>query len=131
MKNAHFLFLAFLSGFLAVALGAFGAHGLKPHLDAYQQEIWQKAVFYQFVHTLIWVFAAFWNETRKSKTLEYAYKAFGLGIICFSGSLYLLAVRHLLGIEGMKIGFITPIGGVFFLLGWGLLAREALKKEAV
>jgi uncharacterized membrane protein YgdD (TMEM256/DUF423 family) len=129
MKNSHFLFLAFISGFLAVALGAFGAHSLKPHLDIYQQEIWQKAVFYQFIHTLILVFAAFWNESRRSKVLTYASMAFIAGILCFSGSLYLLAVRYLLGIEGMKIGFITPIGGVFFLFGWGLMAREALKVQ--
>jgi uncharacterized membrane protein YgdD (TMEM256/DUF423 family) len=68
-----------------------------------------------------------WNESRKSKALAYAGIAFFSGILCFSGSLYFLATRHLLGVESVKMGIVTPIGGVSFMIGWALLAWEARK----
>lgn len=106
---------AALSGFTAVALGAFAAHGLKSHLSAYAADIWQTAVFYQFVHTLL-LLAIVTNESlierchRKVITFS---MSLSLGIILFSGSLYAIALTGI-----TKLGMITPIGGLMFLFSW-------------
>lgn len=99
-------------GFLAVALGAFGAHGLKDNLDAYGTTgIWEKAAFYHFIHAVMLMFL---GVRRPLPTGPFG--CFLAGIVIFSGSLYLLAVTNL-----RWLGAITPIGGISFLLGWGWL----------
>jgi uncharacterized membrane protein YgdD (TMEM256/DUF423 family) len=98
--------------FLAVALGAFGAHALKGTLTANDMtDVWNKAVLYQFVHALaLLVLAALPLASRAASALFIA------GIVLFSGSLYLLALTN------MKwVGAITPIGGLCFLAGWLML----------
>lgn len=104
---------------VAVALGAFGAHGLKDKLDAYSLGIWEKAVFYQLVHALgMLVLPLF---ARAGALSESGATRVGLiffaGIFLFSGSLYLLALTgaHLLGA-------VTPFGGLCFIGGWLYLA---------
>lgn len=100
------------TGFLAVVLGAFGAHGLRDLLGANGTTmIWEKAVFYHFIHAVMLFILA----VRKPLPCV-AWWSFLAGIVLFSGSLYLLAVtnRHWLGA-------ITPFGGVSFLIGWGCL----------
>lgn len=102
--------------FLAVALGAFAAHGLKAHLTAYQLNIWNTAVDYQMAHALgIMLIALIANQFNLAIT-----KAGWLmftGILLFSGSLYLLSLT------GIKtLGMITPLGGLCFLIAWGWLA---------
>lgn len=104
-----------IGGFFAlvgVALGAFGAHGLKNVLVAHDSlEIWKTASFYHLVHAVAMVVPGM-GRGKCSPAL-----CFAAGIFIFSGSLYLLAVT------GMTwLGMITPIGGVAFLLGWLLLA---------
>lgn len=96
-------------GFLAVALGAFGAHTLKPILDAHNTgAIWQTAVLYHLAHSV----AALWAAERRPAA---AWTWFaGIGI--FSGTLYLLAVT---GIRWL--GAITPIGGLLLLAGWAII----------
>lgn len=111
-------------GALAVILGAFGAHALKEKLDAYQLEIFNKGVQYQFYHVAA-LFAVVLLSTKiQSKSLDFAGWFFTIGILFFSGSLYLLATRSLLGIDSITpiIGPITPIGGLCFIIGWILLA---------
>jgi uncharacterized membrane protein YgdD (TMEM256/DUF423 family) len=95
--------------FLAVALGAFGAHALKGTLAAHAMtEIWNKAVLYQFVHAFaLLVLAALPVASRAASGL------FVAGIVLFSGSLYLLALTNL-----RWLGAITPLGGLCFLAGW-------------
>lgn len=121
---AH-LFLKFsaLSGLLAVALGAFGAHALKNRLDEYAQSIYQTAVLYQFVHTLaLLACALFMLFIGKSQALTVAGIAFILGIMIFSGSLYGLSL------SGVRIlGAITPIGGLAFIIGWAALFIAAFQ----
>jgi uncharacterized membrane protein YgdD (TMEM256/DUF423 family) len=114
--ETHRLFatrLAATAGFLAVVLGAFGAHGLK-HLLAQNgtTAIWEKAVFYHFIHAVM-LFALAERKIFPS----FAWFSFFAGIILFSGSLYLLAVTNV-----QWLGAITPVGGVSFLLGWATLA---------
>lgn len=114
---------AALFGALAVAIGAFGAHGLKPHLDAYQIGIYEKAVLYQFVHTLALLGVGLLMErVREHKSLRWSAWLFAAGIVCFSGSLYLLACRDLLPFPVGWAGPITPLGGLCFIGGWLAMA---------
>jgi len=102
-------------GFLAVALGAFGAHALNAHFTAFPKlkATYQTAVEYHFYHTLALLVAAWAVQTWGSQTVVWAGYLFGLGIIIFSGSLYLLAVTN-----RTWLGAITPLGGLAFLGGW-------------
>ena len=108
----------------AVALGAFGAHGLRARLDAYSLSVYEKAVFYHFIHALGILLVALLARTN-TITDEGASRVAWLlliGILFFSGSLYALAV------SGVRmLGAITPIGGVAFIAGWALLAYEAFR----
>lgn len=106
--------LGALMMFLSVALGAFGAHGLKGKLSDYAMDVYNKAVFYQVMHALA-LFVVAWLSTINPKAGS-AGVAFLAGIVLFSGSLYVLALT---GIKGF--GAITPIGGVCFLIGWVLI----------
>ena len=106
---------------LAVVLGAFGAHGLRQHLDAYAMGIWEKAVFYHFIHALgiliVTVMARV--EMLTAQAAARVSQLLILGIVLFSGSLYLLAV------SGVKtLGAVTPLGGVSFIAAWLYLAIQ-------
>jgi len=104
--------IAAMGGFLAVALGAFGAHGLKHILAANQTaSIWEKAVFYHFIHSIILFVLA---ERRPFPAVPWW--SFLCGIILFSGSLYVLAITNV-----YWLGAITPVGGLSLLFGWGYL----------
>ena len=110
---------AAILGLLAVALGAFGAHGLK-HLLAQNgtTTIWEKAVFYHFIHAVM----LFVLAERKTFPVV-AWWSFLVGIVIFSGSLYLLAVTNV-----QWLGAVTPLGGVSLLLGWGWLGCAAVRQ---
>ncbi|MED1643297.1 DUF423 domain-containing protein [Brevibacillus agri] len=118
-----FLLLGSISGFLSVALGAFGAHALKEKLDEYSLGIFHTGVTYQTTHALALVLVALllkWYPD--SSGLVWAGWCFAAGTLIFSGSLYTLAMT------GIKVlGAITPIGGVLFLAGWALLAIHVWK----
>ncbi len=132
MNRAHFITLAALFGFLAVAIGAFGAHGLKPHLNAAQLTTFQTASEYHFYHTLaLLLVALLMRSSAPSKLLTYSASAFTIGVVLFSGSLYLLATKELLGIGtwASALGPITPLGGLFFLAGWVLLFIYGIKNR--
>jgi len=118
-----FLIFASISGFLSVALGAFGAHALKAKLTAEGMiDTYQTAVQYQFYHTLALLGIALLMPRIESGWLHYAGYSMTFGIVIFSGSLYLLCFT------GMKwLGAITPIGGLFFLAGWACILITAIK----
>jgi uncharacterized membrane protein YgdD (TMEM256/DUF423 family) len=123
-----FIRLAAIFGFLAVALGAFGAHGLKKLIDAVQIATFETGVRYQFYHALALLAVGILAGKHPSKNLNIAGWLFVAGIICFSGSIYLLSTRTVLGIENTALlGPITPIGGTLFLAGWIFLFVEASK----
>ena len=109
---------------VAVALGAFGAHGLRDRLDAYHMSIWEKAVFYHFIHALGILIVSVLPKTGTFS--EYATDWAGTlllaGIVLFSGSLYLLSVTGL-----RWLGAVTPFGGVAFLAGWLVLGWSVLR----
>ncbi len=127
MNESLLLRLAALSGALAVALGAFGAHGLKPHLTDYQISIWEKAVFYQFIHTVVvLVLALYMQQHGATPAWRWGALLMLTGILLFSGSLYVLAVRELLPFPAGWAGPITPLGGLCFIAGWLLLLVRAV-----
>ena len=115
--------IAAVYGALAVILGAFGAHALKDKLDTYQHTIYEKAVSYQFYHVAALLAVALLADKLQTKTLTLAGWFFTAGILFFSGSLYLLATRSLLGTDALTpvLGPITPLGGLCFIIGWILL----------
>ena len=119
MTNLLAIRLAAVTGFLAVALGAFGAHGLK---DLLAQNgtiaIWEKAVFYHFIHTLMLFVLG-----QRRPMPNGPWLSFFVGIWLFSGSLYLLAVTNV-----KWLGAITPFGGLSFLVGWAWLFLTARKR---
>ena len=125
MQNI-FIVSAAISGFLSVALGAFGAHALKDTLDSYGHSVYNKAILYQMFHTLALLGVALLQNHFKTLNLSPAGYAFIIGIILFSGSLYVLAI------SGIKIlGAVTPFGGLAFLFGWGWLAWQFIRTNAV
>ncbi|MCB9033220.1 MAG: DUF423 domain-containing protein [Chitinophagales bacterium] len=116
-------------GMLGVALGAFGAHALKEKLNDYQHIIFEKAVFYQFVHALVLLVVFLLAQHIKNQYLQISAYCFAFGILFFSGSLYLLACKDLLHLGNLTkiIGPITPIGGLLFIIGWIMLFLTILK----
>ena len=107
------------SGFLAVALGAFGAHGLKSHLSPEMLEIYKTGVFYHLIHSVV-VFALGLSAKEKfNKSAIF----FSIGMLIFSFSLYLYSVTAV-----MLFAFITPFGGVSLLIGWALAVYAGVKE---
>lgn len=117
----NYLVIAALSGFFAVALGAFGAHGLKQRLSADMLAVFQTGVQYQFYHTFaLLAVALLMLHMPANNSLRWSGILFIAGIAVFSGSLYVLSL------SGVRwLGAITPLGGVAFMAGWLLLARAA------
>lgn len=115
--NKRIILTAALFGLIAVILGAFGAHGLQGKVSDDQLDNWKTAVNYQFYHTLALLFLATFSRARNS-LITFAYFGFTIGILLFSGSLYLLSTRAITGISAAFLGPITPIGGLCFILGW-------------
>lgn len=119
-----FIIIGAAFAFLAVASGAFGAHFLKDILDEYGLRIWEKAVFYQFIHSLAVIATGFLQQIYKELNLKWTGYSFIAGIILFSGSLYLLALTQI-----KILGVVTPLGGISFLLGWALIIFNLAKKS--
>ena len=111
---------------LAVVLGAFGAHGLRSHLDAYSMGIWEKAVFYHFVHALGMLIVTVMGRVAMltERSAARVSQLLILGILFFSGSLYLLAV------SGVRtLGAVTPLGGLSFIAAWLFLAIQLAREN--
>jgi uncharacterized membrane protein YgdD (TMEM256/DUF423 family) len=126
MSGEFWLRVGAISGAMAVAMGAFGAHGLRQRvisklLDPHVLDVFDKAAQYQMYHSLTLLAVGILALTgRSSPALAVAGWGFLIGIVLFSGSLYAIALT---GIS--KLGAITPIGGVSFLVGWVALAWSA------
>ncbi|RYF99742.1 MAG: DUF423 domain-containing protein [Chitinophagaceae bacterium] len=124
-----FLVTASILGALAVALGAFGAHGLKKIVPPETVSTFETGVRYQFYHCFALFLVAILSEKFSGNWMSYAGYAFIVGIILFSGSLYLLTVLKATGTVGLSgIGAITPIGGLFMIAGWVCMLMAFLKK---
>ncbi|WP_332764495.1 DUF423 domain-containing protein [Pseudomonas koreensis] len=119
-----FLMLAAFFGFTGVALGAFAAHGLKNRLTPEYLTIFHTGVTYQLVHTLALFGVALLATQIPGRLITWAGVSFAVGILLFSGSLYLLTMT---GIS--KLGIITPFGGLAFLAGWVCLGLAAWRLQ--
>ncbi|MBV1887843.1 MAG: DUF423 domain-containing protein [Urechidicola sp.] len=113
MKNKNLTFAAIL-GMLAIVFGAFGAHALKDSLGVDDLKTFETGVRYQIIHVLVLLLVNMYaNFSHKNKNGISLF--FFLGILFFSGSLYTITV---FGINPKSIWFITPLGGLFFIIGW-------------
>jgi len=127
--NKQIVITASIFGTLAVIAGAFGAHGLKAYLTADKLEVWHTAVQYQFYHIFALLFLSTFARI-KNGLISASYFFFTFGILFFSGSLYFLACADALKIDWPPvIGIITPIGGLFFIMGWITLGLAAWRSK--
>ncbi len=124
-----------ISGALAVALGALGAHYLKNKMQAGLISAdalsgFETAVKYHLFHTLALLAVLFMIKDRPSKILKRAFAFFFWGMVMFSGSLYLLCTRQLFNADWLKVlGPVTPFGGVLMIMGWLSIAWAGIKKS--
>lgn len=122
--------MAAFFGALAVILGAFGAHGLEGKISAQHIETWKTANQYHFYHTLALLFLSTFSRA-KTASIRVSFIAFIIGLLFFSGSLYLLSIREISGFGNPAIlGPITPLGGLAFIVGWAALFVAALKNKS-
>jgi len=123
-KESTLLWGAIMGG-ISVALGAVGAHALKPALLASGRvETFELAVRYQFYHALALLLTGVVMSQTAGRSLRYCTVCFLSGIVFFSGSLYGLCFS-----QGIPFHYITPFGGIFFILGWIFLALGVYKKK--
>jgi uncharacterized membrane protein YgdD (TMEM256/DUF423 family) len=122
------LIIGFICAALGVIIGAFAAHGLKPMMELSQQQTFETGVRYQMYHSFALIAVGLLSAHFSNNHINLATLFFTLGILCFSGSLYALSLLHMNGIVGLKgVGIVTPIGGVFFILGWVYSLLAVLK----
>ncbi len=120
----RFLIIGSILAAISVAIGAFGAHGLEKFLEETgRHDVFETAIKYQFYHTFALLFVALIVDKAHPKFLKYAGYSFLIGILLFSGSLY-----GIIAFQNPGLGIITPFGGLFFIVGWLMLATAAIKK---
>lgn len=117
-----------LFGMIAIILGAFGAHALKKILSADHLVTFETGVRYQMYHSLFLILIGTIIELTE-KTKKIIYNLVISGVILFSGSIYLLATNDLTSFDFKSIGFLTPIGGLLLILGWGVLLLNIMNKK--
>ncbi|WP_310379592.1 DUF423 domain-containing protein [Flavobacterium sp.] len=116
-------------GIVAIILGAFGAHALKKVLFVEQLSTFETGVRYQMYHALFLLFIGTINDLSQ-KAKKSIYYLVVLGVILFSGSIYLLATKNLTSFDFKVFGFATPIGGTLLILAWGVFLFDFLKKKS-
>lgn len=120
------LVIAALYGATGVILGAFGAHGLKGRLTPELLVSFETGVRYQLIHALLLLVLALWARSAPSSLLSWSAMLVAVGVLLFSGSIYLLATRELTGWAWARgLGPVTPLGGLLLIGGWVLLAVAA------
>ena len=134
MKNNKLGIIGLL-GAIAVSFGALGAHFLKSKIEsglitADQINGFDTGVKYHMYHVLAMLIVFLFAKNNPSRYLNWAFNSFLLGIIFFSGSLYFLSTRHLLQADWLRfLGPITPIGGLFFIIGWLCISMFGFSKK--
>jgi uncharacterized membrane protein YgdD (TMEM256/DUF423 family) len=116
-------------GMTAILLGAFGAHALKEVLDTEALATFETGVKYQMYHALLLLFLGS-NTSISSQLKTWVYRLVLIGVVLFSGSIYLLATKSLSGMETKFVGPLTPVGGSLLIGAWGILMVHFLKKKA-
>mgnify|MGYP001990113373 CR=1 FL=1 len=113
---------------VAIGLGAFGAHGLKKLISVESLAVFETGVTYQMYHALA-LLALGLSSVVSSKTIRIVFRFFVFGILFFSGSLYLLALKTAMPFSISFLGPVTPIGGCLLILGWARLAYGVIKNK--
>lgn len=126
--NKKIAAVASFIGMSAIILGAFGAHALKKVLNSDQLLSFETGVRYQMYHAFFLFFIALQTDLI-DKTRKTIYVLTLIGLLFFSGSIYLLSTSKITGIDFRSIGFITPIGGLLLIIAWGMLAVSLLKSS--
>lgn len=128
MQKTFFL-IGTILGATGVILGAFGAHALKAKISLEHLQIFETGVRYQFYHAFALILLALFFEKLSGSAAHIAGYSFIFGVLFFSGSIYLLATRELLGIDSWKsiLGPITPLGGLCLISGWIFFMISAIK----
>jgi uncharacterized membrane protein YgdD (TMEM256/DUF423 family) len=125
--NKKIVFTASILGALTIAIGAFGAHGLKELINVKSLQTFETGVRYQMYHTFAILILGFASEIGKT-TQKWVFRFFLIGILLFSGSIYVLSLKEIISFDTSFIAILTPIGGLFFILGWLRLALGVYKK---
>lgn len=125
--NKKILLAGSIFGFLAVLIGAFGAHGLEKLLDTAAIATFETGVTYQMYHALLLLILPMLPLTARSKKLLFFLIV--VGVLFFSGSIYALATNDLTSFDFKKIALITPLGGTLLIVAWGVLITGFLKKN--
>lgn len=106
-------------GAFAISISAFGAHMLKHHLNTIQTETYRTASLYLFIHLIGMLIITLNEKTNRNQVLNLTFTFFLIGIVLFSGSLYILSIKHLIGGDHWNfVGPLTPLGGLAFIIGW-------------
>lgn len=125
MNKVFWLRFVALNGVLSVVLGAFAAHGLEDQLSDRHMATFRTAVLYHFLHTLaLLAVINLPDQLAKASLCHWAAVSFAAGIVLFSGSLYLLVLTNT-----PTLGMVTPLGGLAFIAGWGLLFFAAGRSQ--
>lgn len=127
--NKTILVIGCIFGLTAIALGAFGAHGLKSMISVASQQTFETGVRYQMYHALFLLFIGHYAALSK-KTKQIIFYLVLFGVLCFSGSIYGLATNELLAFDFRRIAFITPIGGLLLIMAWLVLLINFFKNKA-
>lgn len=115
-------------GMIAIILGAFAAHALKKVLTLEELSTFETGVKYQMYHALFLLFIGLSALSQKTKKI--IYNLIILGILLFSGSIYLLATNNLTTFDFKIIGFVTPVGGLLLISAWGVLLMNLINKKS-
>jgi uncharacterized membrane protein YgdD (TMEM256/DUF423 family) len=127
--NKSLLLSGLILGVTAIILGAFGAHALKTLLSYEQLQTFETGVKYQMYHALFILIVANSNHLTEKVKLNVV-KLAVLGVLLFSGSIYLLATQTISGINFKPIGFLTPIGGLFLIASWAWFGIKIIKNKS-
>jgi len=126
--NRTILLTAVLLGMFAIILGAFGAHGLEKLVPADAVETFEVGVRYQMYHALFLLFLGLWPQ-GSDRIKKQVLLMVVVGVVLFSFSIYALALNSLTAFDFKTFGFLTPIGGVFLILGWIFLGYHILTQK--
>jgi uncharacterized membrane protein YgdD (TMEM256/DUF423 family) len=126
--HKSFLALGSIFGALAIVLGAFGAHSLKKMVSADALAVFQTGVQYQVYHALALLITGILHERLQNKWIRWTGYLFCVGIIFFSGSLYVIGLLNVHAVP-VLVGILTPVGGLFFISGWLCLLMGVITKS--
>lgn len=127
--NKLILVTASILGMLAILLGAFASHGLKSLISVELLQTFETGVRYQMYHAIVLLFIGA-TSVFSTKTKKIVFYFIVIGILFFSGSIYGLATNELSGFDFKSIAFITPIGGLFLIISWAIMAIQFLKMKS-